>query len=183
MSRLQPIDPATATGKAKELLDAVQKKLGKTPNMMRTMAISPAVLDGYLSFSGALGKGSLGAKIGEQISLAVGQKNQCDYCLAAHTTLGKLVGLDEPQIRASRDATSDDPRISGILRFARTVTEKQGRVSDADIQSARAAGLTDGHIAEIVAHVALNIFTNYFNHVADTEVDFPQASPLEPALA
>jgi len=183
MPRLLPIEPTTATGKAKELLDTVQKKLGQTPNMMRTMATAPAVLDAYLSFSGALGKGTLGAKLGEQIALTVGQKNRCGYCVAAHHTIGQMVGLTEGQITASRAGQSDDPRTSASLKFARTVVDKQGHVSDTDVLAARAAGLNDGQIAEVVAHVALNIFTNYFNHVADPEVDFPKPRELEASLA
>lgn len=92
MSRLHQIQPASSTGRAKELLDAVQGKLGLVPNMTRAMVNSPAVLDGYLSLSGALAKGSLSAKTREQIALTVAEKNDCEYCLAAHSTIGKMVG-------------------------------------------------------------------------------------------
>lgn len=178
MSRIHQIAPEAATGTAKELLDAVKAKLGLVPNMTRAMANSPAALQGYLGLSGALGKGSLSAKNREQIALAVGEANQCDYCLAAHSTIGKMVGLTPDQILDSRRGTAIEPRSDAVIRFARKVVNERGLVSDADIAEVRAAGLDDGGIAEVVANVALNIFTNYFNHVAATDIDFPKAEAL-----
>jgi uncharacterized peroxidase-related enzyme len=178
MSRIHQVNPQSATGKAKELLDGVQGKLGLVPNMTRAMVNSPAVLDGYLSLSGALSKGALSAKSREQIALAVAQANECEYCLAAHSAIGKMVGLSVDQILDSRRGTSVDPKTDAIIQFARQVVDQRGLVSDANIAQVRAAGLDDGAIAEIVANVALNIFTNYFNHVAETEIDFPRAEAL-----
>ena len=178
MSRLKQIAPETATGEAKNLLDAVKGKMGMVPNMTRAMATSPAVLEGYLSLSGALGKGSLSAKRREQIALAVGQANHCDYCLSAHTTIGKMVGLSPEQILESRRGTSDDFETGRMIEFARKLVDKSGSVSDADVESLREVGFDDGAIGEIVAAVALNIFTNYFNQVAGTDIDFPRAEPL-----
>ncbi|WP_425619104.1 carboxymuconolactone decarboxylase family protein [Anatilimnocola sp. NA78] len=178
MSRIHQIVPESATGKAKELLDAVKGKLGLVPNMTRAMANAPAVLEGYLSLSGALGKGSLSAKDRERIALAVGQANGCEYCLAAHSTIGKMVGLTADQILDSRRGTSVESKSAAIVQFARQVLDKQGRLSDADLADARIAGLDDAAIAEVVGNVALNIFTNYFNHVAATDIDFPKAEPI-----
>ena len=171
--RLSPVDPAKASGKARELLDAVQRKLGITPNMMRTMANSPAVLDAYLSFAGALARGALSAKNSEQIALAVASANDCGYCAAAHTALGKMSGLSPEQISSARRGQSNDPKTNATLRLARQIVTTRGQISDADLASARSAGLSDGEIAEVVAHTALNIFTNYFNRLAATEIDFP----------
>jgi uncharacterized peroxidase-related enzyme len=179
MTRLQPLNPETATGKTKELFNAVQGKLGAVPNMMRTMANSDAVLEGYLNLSGALAKGKLGAKTGELIALAVGESNACDYCLAAHTFIGeKLLKTDASVMEAARAGASSDAKTQAILQLSKTLVSKSGNVSDADINSAKAAGITDAEIAETVAHVALNIFTNYFNHTANTEVDFPVVAAL-----
>src|SRR5262245_34906549 len=151
--------------------------------MTRAMANSPAVLDGYLQFSGALSRGNLPAKLREQLSLAVAQANGCDYCLAAHSTIGKMVGLTAEQVRDSRLGTAVDPRSDALIRFALEVVQTRGRVSDAALAEVREAGFDDGVIAEVVAHVALDVFTNYFNNVAQTDVDFPKAAPLtrEPA--
>lgn len=173
MSRFPQINPENATGDVKQLLEGVREKLGMVPNITRAMAIAPAALEGYLAFSTALSKGALSAKHREQIALVVGQANGCDYCLAAHSAVAKMVGLTSEQILDSRRGTSVDPRSDAIVRFARKMVEKRGFLSDSDLREARGAGLDDADLAEVIANVALNMFTNYFNHVADTDVDFP----------
>lgn len=178
MPRLQALDPAATTGKTHALLEAVGKKLGLVPNMMRTMANSPSVLEGYLGISGALGGGRLPAKLREQIALAVAEANACEYCLAAHSLLGKNAGLAAAEIVSARRGDAPDPRVRAAIRFALTVLESRGGVSDAELERVRGAGFGDGEIAEIVAHVALNTLTNYLNRVADTEVDFPKVASL-----
>ena len=176
MSRIQPIQPAEATGKAKQLLDGVQAKIGMTPNLMKTLAQAPAALEAYLNFNGALGGGVLDAKFREQIAIAVAQANSCEYCLSAHTTIGKMTGLKPEELAASRHAQAVDPKQDAGLKFAQALVIHRGLVSDAALQGVRSAGFSEAEITEIVAHVALNIFTNYFNHVAQTEVDFPKVA-------
>ncbi len=176
MQRLIAVNPTEATGKAKQLLDAVQTKLGMTPNLMKTLATAPAALEAYLNFGNSLGTGHLDAKFREQIALAVAQANSCDYCLSAHSAIGKMVGLQAGEIVASRQAHSEDAKRDAGLQFAQSLVVQRGEVSDQAVARVKAAGYTDGDVAEIVANVALNIFTNYFNHVAQTEVDFPKVS-------
>lgn len=178
MARLPIIDPVNSTGKAHDLLDAVQKKLGLAPNMTRVMANSPAVLEAYIAFSGALDGGSLNAKIRERIALGTAEVNRCDYCLSAHSTIGKLVGLNESEILESRQGHAADGKPAAALRFSRALVERRGAVSEADVDAARKGGLTNGEIAEVVALTALNIFTNYFNTAFQVDVDFPVAKPL-----
>lgn len=182
MQRLQAQDPKQATGKAKDLLDGIQAKVGFTPNLARTMANSPAVLEAYLNFSAALSTGGLSARLREQIALTVAQANGCTYCLAAHTAIGKMVGLSEEAVLDSRQGGSPDSTVAATLKFARRLIEQRGRVSDEDLLRLRKIGYGDGEIAEVVANVALNIFTNYFNHVAGTQVDFPPAPSLATQL-
>lgn len=174
MIRIQPINYEQSTGKAKELLDAVKAKLGMAPNMMKTMAQSPAVLEAYLSFNGALGGGKLNARLREQIALIVAEINGCGYCASAHTAIGKMVGLGEDAILAARNGNAADANTEAALKFARAVIVNRGEISDADLQAVKDAGFSDGEIGEIVANVALNIFTNYFNEIAKTEIDFPK---------
>lgn len=173
MSRIQPVSYEQSTGKAKELLDGVKAKLGMTPNMMKTMAQSPAVLEAYLNFSAALGGGTLDARLREQIALISAEVNGCGYCASAHTAIGKMVGLGEDAILAARRGESADARTDVALKFARNVIVNRGEVSDADAHVVKEAGFSDGEIGEIVANVALNIFTNYFNQIARTDIDFP----------
>ncbi len=176
MSRISAVNPESAEGKTKALLDGVQAKLGMTPNMMRTMANSPAVLEGYLNFSGALGHGLLPARLREEIALAVGEANRCAYCVSAHTAIGGMAGLQADEIAAARQSSSTDPKQDAALKFARALSVKRGEVTDAEVQAVKDAGYADGEIAEIIAHVALNVFTNYFNLAAQTEIDFPKVA-------
>ena len=174
MTNLSALRPEAASGKTKELFTAIEGKLGMVPNMMRTMGNSSAVLEGYLNLSGALSGGRLGAKVGELIALRVAELNACDYCLSAHSFIGeKLVGIDTTSLSAARDGKSNQAKIEAALVFATAVVRKKGGVSSSDIVAVKDAGYSEGEIGEIIAHVALNVFTNYLNKAAKTEIDFP----------
>jgi AhpD family alkylhydroperoxidase len=175
MSRLAKLDKNQGEPLSQEMMKQLdsQKML---LNIFRGMANSPAVLDGYLKFSGALKKGKLDARTREAIALVVGQTNRCDYCLAAHTMLGKGAGLDDNAVRDARMGRSADKRTNAAVVLAKLLLDKKGNVSQTDLESAREAGLNDGEIAEVVANLALNIFTNYFNHMNQTEVDLPKVA-------
>ncbi|MEO8327120.1 MAG: carboxymuconolactone decarboxylase family protein [Nitrospirota bacterium] len=179
MSRLPAINPEHATGQAQRLLKGVEGKLGFAPNIMRTMANSPSVLQGYLDFSRALSKGSLSPKLREQIALAVSEVNDCQYCLAAHSAIGRSVGLSEEALGDSRRGESPDPKEATVLAFTRNVVTNRGRVSDEEVAKLRKAGFSEGDIVELIANISLTLFTNYFNHIAATEIDFPAVSELE----
>ena len=173
MPTILPLDPARADAATAKTLSAVKAKLGRVPNLFLTLAQAPAALDGYLALSGALGNGRLDAKQRELVALAVAQENDCGYCLAAHTAIGKMVGLDAVAITGARIGQAANPRDAAILALARRIVQQRGRLGAAEIDTARAQGLTDADIVEIVAHVAVNILTNYVNKVAGTEIDFP----------
>lgn len=178
MTRLHPVNRQVSDAKTTQLLDGVQKKLGIVPNMIATMAQSRAVANAYLGFSSALAGGELSAQTRELIALAVGQRNSCDYCVAAHTAIGASSGIGEEAAIAARQVRAKDEKTEAILKFAVRMVDERGHVADSDFDALRAQGLTEGEIAEVVANVALNLFTNYFNHVADTEVDFPAPPEL-----
>jgi len=176
MPRLNVVDPATATGKTRDLFDGPLK--GKHINIFKGMANSPAVIQGYLGMAGALADASLSAAEQEVIQLAIGQANDCGYCQAAHTAIGKGAGLTEAQTVGARRGQIDDPRLNALTRFAGAMHEKKGLVSDDDLSAFRAAGFDDAAIGEAVAVYALATFTNYFNHVNETEIDFPSPPAL-----
>jgi uncharacterized peroxidase-related enzyme len=178
MSRIEPQDPEKAQGKAKELLDKIKAKSGRVPNILKTMAHAPVALQAYLGLSGAFADAKLPLKTREQIALAVGEDNQCQYCVAAHSAIGKLSGLTPEEIEGGRRAKSSDPKTDAILKFAKQLSANRGNVTDSELGAVRAAGCSDEEILEIVTAVSLNLFTNYINHVADTAIDFPKASPL-----
>jgi uncharacterized peroxidase-related enzyme len=172
MQRIQPIQVTEAPAKSRQLLESVQQAMGMVPNLMKTLAQSPAALAGYLNLNQALG-GALTGPLREQIALAVAGINGCDYCASAHCAIGAKVGVNSAELAANLHGDSQDGQTRAALKFAGAVVEKRGEVSDGDLDDVRAAGYGDSQIAEIVAVVALNIFTNYFNHVAATEIDFP----------
>ena len=172
MQRITVIKHEESSGKAKELLDGVKRQLGFAPNLMKTLAHSPNTLEAYLNFSGTLGK-TLNAKLREEISLVTAEENSCGYCASAHTALGKMAGLTEDETLAARAGTGNDAKNDAALKFAKLILEKRGNVSNEDLQTVKNADFSEGEIAEIVANVALNVFTNYFNNVAETEIDFP----------
>jgi uncharacterized peroxidase-related enzyme len=183
MNRITQLDPPQATGKARQLFDGVQAKLGNVPNLFRVFANSPAALEGYLNFSGALAGGVLNARVREQIALAVAEINDCAYCRSAHTFIGGKVGLTESEIADARKVVATDERTEAILNLARNIVVQRGKLSDAELQAARAAKLSDAEIVETTANVALNILTNYVNHVAQTVVDFPEVKAVETAVS
>ena len=194
MSRIPtPATIEAAPAASQPLLQAVKKQLGIAPNLrivwrstvkpplrvfpqlcVRLVANSPAALEGYLSLSGALGKGELPAATRERIALAVAEINGCDYCLSAHTYLGRNVAkLDDAEVTANRNGSSNDMKADAAVKFAAKVTHLRGHVTGEDFAAVKAAGYTDAQIIEIVQHVALNTWTNYINTVAQTEIDFP----------
>lgn len=175
-----PATIAAAPLHAQPLLEAVNRQLGVVPNLFRLVSNSPAALEGYLNLSGALAKGALPAATRERIALAVAQVNGCDYCLSAHTYLGKhLAKLDEQEMVANRGGRSNDPKADAAVRFAAKVARERGHVAASDVRDVRAAGYDDAQIIEIVQHVALNVWTNYINVVADTDIDFPVVKSVD----
>jgi len=171
--RIQPVDSAVATAAAAEQLAATTKLFGSTPNMFATAAQSPATLAALNGFFASLGKASLSGKIGEQVAIAIAQSNGCEYCLSAHTAIGGMHGVSAANLASARTGHSDDPKAQAAITLALDIVQTKGRVSDAALSTARLAGLADGEIVEVVGHVALNIFTNYLNNLAGTDVDFP----------
>lgn len=176
MARIQTVNRNETPAAVAATLDAVKAKIGVVPNLFATFANAPAVLNGYLAFSEALTKGRLTPAQRESLALAIGQANSCQYCLSAHTLLGKGAGLNPAAIRAARDGQSDDPLTDALVKLAVQIVQQRGVLSDDDLNTARQAGIDDGLIVEVIGHVALNTLTNYTNHIAATDIDFPVVS-------
>lgn len=174
MQIIQAIRIDDATGSMQRLLETASKEFRVFPNMLRTMAQSPFALDGYLKFSRSLSAGSLAPELRERIALVAAQTNHCEYSLTRHAYLAGRLGLNDDEIRAARDARGEDLKTAVALRFSRELINRSGNRSTVDL---RRAGYSDAEIVEIVAQVALNVFENYFNTVAKTELDSPLDSP------
>lgn len=181
MSSLSIPSVDTAPTASRPLLAAVHKQLGMVPNLMKVVAHSPAALEGYLALNGALAKGKLDVKLRESIALVVAEYNACDYCLSAHSYLGRNVAhLSDADLAAAREGRSADPRHDAALQFAHRVAATRGRVTTAETAALRQADFDEAEVVEVVATVALNVLTNYINNVAHTEIDFPRVT-AEPA--
>lgn len=179
MGRLNTVNPNEATGRVKEIFEGPLKGM-EDKNIFKAMANSPVGLEAYLGLGGALKKGNLSGKERETIALALGEANGCDYCTAAHTAIAQQEGLTEDQTVAARKGDSlGDEKLDALRTFATALNEKKGWVTDEDLKNFRNAGYGDAEIVEVIANVAMNLYTNFFNHVNETEVDFPKV----PALA
>ncbi|MBF0253654.1 MAG: carboxymuconolactone decarboxylase family protein [Candidatus Omnitrophica bacterium] len=178
MPNIEPVDPAKAEGKTKELLDKVSQKFGRIPNIFKVMGHSPAVLESYLAQSSALESTTINPKLKERIALAVAQTNQCDYCLAAHSAIGQSLGLAAEEMLKNRRYTSDCKKSEAALAFVRILLDTKGSVPSKDIAALKSAGFDSTQIMEIVGVVAQNLLTNFVNHAADTAVDFPAAPKI-----
>lgn len=175
MSRVS-IESKLAPSASQPLLTQIGQAFGATPNMFKAVANSPAALQSMWAAFGALGKGTLGAKLGEQIAVAIANRNRCEYCLAAHTVLGQKAGASSAEMSAAQAGQSGDTRTAAALAFALKVVEQRAQITDSDVASLREAGFGDEQIVEIMAHVALNLFTNYINVALDIPVDFPKVA-------
>ncbi len=173
MPRISPIASDRADAATQATLNAVKGKLGMVPNLFATFAQAPAVLQAYLAFSDALSHGQLTAGQREIVALATAQTNACQYCLSAHTLLGKGAGLSQTNIAAARNGHGDGAINDAIAQLTVIIVKNKGNVSDQELANARAAGLSDGQIIEVTANVSVNLLTNYTNHIAATDVDFP----------
>jgi uncharacterized peroxidase-related enzyme len=180
MSRITTVEPDTATGDARRLLDAVQSQLGALPNFIRVLANSPKALEGFLGLYTATGGFSVDKATQERISLAIAEVNACQYCVSAHTAIGRRAGLSNEEILLNRRGASGDTKAAAAVAFARAVNDNLGEITTAEWEAARAEGLSAAEMVEIIALVALNIFTNIIGKATRLEIDFPKVELLEP---
>ncbi|MEV0072808.1 carboxymuconolactone decarboxylase family protein [Amycolatopsis sp. NPDC050768] len=174
---ITPVEPEAATGVAKELLAEVNKALGLVPNMTKVMANSPALLKAYLALSGAAAGGALNAGIRERLAIATAQLNGCEYCLSAHTFIGENIAyVPAGELAAARKAESDEAHVQALLELSNEIASNTGNVGEDALSKARAAGVTDEEIGELVLNISLNVLTNYFNVLAGVENDWPVVS-------
>jgi uncharacterized peroxidase-related enzyme len=174
MSRLNVVTNENANAEQKALLDAIQSQLGMVPNFLKVFANSPAALRAFLGLHGIAGEGSLDAPTRERIALALAQQNGCQYCVSAHSAIGRKVGLDTAEIEASRAGTSRDARAAAAVKFAKALAERNGEVATAEILAVRNAGYDDAEIVEIITHVGMNVLTNILGKASRVEIDFPK---------
>ncbi len=176
MSRINLVTTETANQEQQALFDAIQAQLGVVPNFLKIFANSPVALKSFLGLYGVAHEGSLAPLTRERIALALAQQNSCEYCLSAHTALGKKAGLSNDEISANRAGTSQDAKAAIAVKLARSLVEHQGEIATAELIEARNAGFTDSDIVEIITHVGLNILTNILGKASRVEIDFPKVT-------
>jgi uncharacterized peroxidase-related enzyme len=174
MSRLNVVTHDNASAEQKALLDAIQSQLGMVPNFLKVFANSPVALRAFLGLHGIAGGGSLDAQTRERIALALAQQNGCQYCVSAHSAIGRKLGLDTAEIEASRAGTSSDAKAAAAVKFAKALAEHNGEVGTAEILAVRNAGYSDAQIVEIITHVGMNVLTNILGKTSRVEIDFPK---------
>ena len=174
MSRIQVIDHDNANPEQRELLDAVQTKMGMVPNFLKVFANSPTALRAFIGLHAVAGEGSLEAPTRERIALAIAQKNACEYCVSAHTAIGRKSGLNSAEIEANRVGTSQDAKAAVAVNFARALVEHNGEVTTAELLEVRNAGFSESDIVEIITHVGMNILTNILAKASRVDIDFPK---------
>ena len=179
MQRIPLTTLADAPAAAQPVLEKIKANFGKVPNIFATIANSPAALKALMGMFGSLAEGALDGQPHEAIALRVSEINGCKYCTAAHTGKAKMAGASEADTIGFRKGEADDPKIQALLDLAVLFNEKRGAISDQELAAARAAGLSDAEMLEALAIVACNIFTNSLNALAQTELDFPAAPPLQ----
>lgn len=174
MSRIAIIDNHNADVEQKGLLDAIQDQLGMVPNFLRVFANSPVALRAFLGLHGVANGGSVDAPTRERIALALAQQNGCEYCVSAHTAIGRKAGLSGDDMAAARAGTSEDAQAAVAVKFARSLMENRGDVSAIELAEVRAAGYSDADIVEIITHVGMNFLTNILGKASRVEIDFPK---------
>lgn len=179
MSRVN-LDISKTSNQSRELMTQIHKAFGASPNMFKAVANSPAALKSMWSAFGALSGGVIPAVLGDKIAVAIANRNRCEYCLAVHTVLGRRAGATAEEMAEAQAGRSQDPQTAAAITFALKVVNDRAQIGEADIATLRAAGFDDEHIVEILAHVALNLFTNYVNVAFDIPADFPRVA-LSPA--
>lgn len=174
MSRIEPALAESTTPEEAEALGTIKAGFGSVPNLWAVVARSPAMTTGLLGLDKALKSGAFPGAVAELLAITVAHENRCPYCLAAHTAVGRMLGLDEQSVSDARVARSSDPQVDAALQFVQAVVRERGFVSDHQLEAVREAGWDDSAIVELVGHAIENTFTNYLYHVSQVPIDFPE---------
>lgn len=176
MSRINVVEFATANAEQKALMDAIHSQLGMVPNFLKVFANSPVALKAFLGLHGVANEGFLSPLTRERIALALAQQNSCEYCLSAHTAIGRKTGLSNEEMAANRNGTSEDAKAAVAVKLARSLAAHNGEITTAELIEARDAGYTDAEIVEVITHVGMNVLTNILGKASRVEIDFPKVT-------
>jgi uncharacterized peroxidase-related enzyme len=175
MSRLSVPNLESDSGPSGQIYAQIKKAIGSVPNTFAAIAAhGPAALKSILAADQVLAASSLSKRDQETIKLVISGVAGCDYCVAAHSLLGKLAGLKPEELKKIRDGKpTGDAKRDGLIHFVRKLAATSGTVSDEDFAAIKAAGYGDAQLVEISLAFATTVFTNIFNRINDTDIDFP----------
>lgn len=157
--------------------DTLKKGLGMVPNLYATLALSEHALGNYLAFQNA--KSSINGKAREVVNLVVSQVNSCQYCLAAHTVIGGMVGFKPEQvIEIRRGGASFDAKLDALARLVKNIATERGHADPARVQAFFDAGWTQENLVDVIVVIGDKTVTNYLHATMQVPVDFPAAPPL-----
>ncbi len=177
-TQITPLESQQADPNVKQMYQAIENKFHMLPNIFKNMGHSGVALKAFLDLSEAANHSSIPPKLREKLALAVGQANGCQYCLSAHTLGAKATGISENEIMDARKARASIPKEAAILDFAKKVVEKKAHIDEKELASLKAAGVNDQEIVDAILVIMVNMYTNYFNLITGTKVDFPNAPEL-----
>jgi uncharacterized peroxidase-related enzyme len=183
MLRINPGQPHQVGNELQAMLERSRPGSKGVSNFLKILAQSPAAALAYLRAEEALAEGRLSGRQREQIALAVAEINGSEYCLLAHAAAGSKAGLTGQEIESARRAAAEEAKADRMLRFTQSMVLQRGEISDEDLGALRKAGFSDGEIIEMVANIALNVFTNYLNMLSKTEADSPALADGPPGAS
>ena len=179
MAHLPALKREETAAENQAIFDQLKQQIGMVPNLYATYANSPVALKAILGFGDVLKDGTFSNREIEAIALAISEVNTCDYCLAAHTALGKMNGFSEEETLELRTREIGDGKLKALVELAASITETRGRPDENLIDAFYAVGYDRAALVELIGFVALNTYNNYLNHIAGTTVDFPAAPALQ----
>jgi uncharacterized peroxidase-related enzyme len=174
MSRINAVSPTNANEEQAELYAAITAQLGMVPNFLKVFAHSPTALRAFLGLHGVASEGSLDPLTKERIALGLAEQNACEYCVSAHTAIGRKAGLSSAEIEANRAGSSQDAKAAVAVKFARSLAEHNGAITNTELLEVRNAGYSESDIIEIITHVGMNVLTNILGKASQVEIDFPK---------
>ena len=161
------------------LFDAMQKRLGKVPNLYATMGRSPFALKAFMNLEETLNAGAFDPKEREAIALVVSEVNECAYCLAGHTMLAIKRGLTKEETLEIRKGQVKDPKLNAIVQLAKAITETKGKPAEQYLTQFYEADFDEGAVMDLIGLVMVRLFTNYVFALTNIPIDFPLADPIK----
>ena len=174
MNNLKTLTYDQVNEDTQKIFDGLKQKIGMVPNIYAAIAHSPVMLKALLAYGETIKSGEFSPKETEAIALTTGEENSCQYCLSAHSAIAQKLGFNEQEIVQLRKGGIEDTKLKALTALTREIVAQRGYPSHGLIEEFFSVGYSQAALAELIGLISLNIFTNYFNHIAKTEIDFAE---------